>query len=365
MASKVVKLRSRNTTSFPAILKGLIKPILPLLVRHFGSPIRDARTGNLIGRAILVPWKGTIRVVGLSHAFVMPRFAPVGQTFYWHQTIEFSTHPPVDYPRLDGISNLPGGRKSRILWLIIAHQDARTVEAIMAYWENYTPAGDVLIAYGGASREEFARIRHSQKVFIEDSRLRTRAHVLEKQSYTGVLRAAHQWLKTHDPYTHVYLAESDLFPVSADISRNLLTRLNETDADVLFYHLKRADLTNWCHLLYHQSFPGFVPFLSSLSRRPEKEVVLNAIGCGSFWTRAAFEAVAAVNEYEPVYLEFFLPSAAHHLGFRVVEFSNQNQFISVIPKNASTVRKCKTSGALFVHPVKNVSELPEPLRSVP
>ena len=358
-------MRIHKSNPFPAILKGLIKPMLPLLVRHFGSPIRDARTGDLVGKALLVPWKGTIRVVGLSHAFVMPRFAPVRQTFYWHQTIEFSTHPPVDYPRLDAASDLSGGLKRRILWLIIAHQDAMTVEAILAYWKNYVPSEDILIAYGGASRQEFVGIRHSQKLFIEDPRLRTRAHVLEKQSYTGVLRAAHQWLKTRDPYTHVYLAESDLFPVSAKISRDLLTRLGETDADVLFYHLNRADRTNWCHLLYHQSFPGFVPFLSSLSRRPEKEVVLDAIGCGSFWTRAAFDAVAGVDEYEPVYLELFLPSVAHHLGFRIVEFSDQNEFISVIPKKASTVNKCKTAGALFVHPVKTLSELPEPLQSVP
>jgi hypothetical protein len=352
-------LKSINSTSALTILKDLIKPILPLLVRLLGSPIRDTRTGNLVGRAILVPWKGTIRVIGLSHAFVMPRFAPVRQTFYWHQTIEFSTHPPVDYPRLDMASDQSADRRARILWLIIAHQEASTVERILAYWENFTPPGDILIAYGGASREEFARIRHSQKLFIEDPRLRTRAHVLEKQSYAGVLQAAHRWLEVHDSYTHVYLAESDLFPVSDEISRILLARLSDTNADVLFYHLRRADRTNWCHLLYHQSFPRFERFLSSLSRRPEREVILDAIGCGSFWTRAAFDAVAAIDEYEPVYLELLLPSAAHHLGFRIVEFSDQNQFISVIPKRASIVRNCKTSGALFVHPVKDLSELPE------
>lgn len=357
-------LQNKNSTSFREFTKRLIKPALPLLVRLFGSSIRDARTGKLVGRAILLPWKGTVRVVGLSHAFVIPRFAQEAQTFYWHQTIEFATHAPVDYPRLTLASGPSRDPKCRILWLLLAHQDATTVEKILKYWTHFVPQDDVLLAYGGNSRDDFARIRHSQKLLVDDPRIRTRAHVLEKQSYGGVLREASQWLRAHAVYTHVYVAESDLFPVSIDISQSVLSRLSDTKADVLFYHLNRADRTNWCHLLYHQSFPGFAPFLSSLSCRPEKEVVLNAIGCGSFWTRPAFDAVAEVHEAEPVYLELFLPSVAHHLGFRIGEFSDQNRFISVIPKDASDVIQCKESGALFVHPVKDLSGLPEPRHSL-
>jgi hypothetical protein len=305
-----------------------------------------------------LPWKGTIRVLGLSHAFVIPRFAKAPQTFYWHQTIEFSTHEPVDYPRLEIATEQSPDGSDRILWLILAHQEASAVEKILEYWMNFVPPEDLLIAYGGVNRDEFARIKHPQKLFIDDPRLRTRSHVLEKQSYTRVLRETCRWPRMRETFTHVYLAESDLFPVSEDLSPCLLSRLREANADVLFYHLKRVDGTNWCHLLYHQSFPGFPAFLTSISRRHEREVILNAIGCGSFWTKSALETVAEIDEIEPVYLELFLPTVAHHLGFRVVEFSEQNRFISVIPKNRATVSDCKASGALFVHPVKRLSELP-------
>lgn len=339
-------------------LKNLLKPLLPHLVAVFGSTIRDARTGRKIGKAILLPWNGTVRVVGLSHAFVMPRFAKAPQTFYWHQTIEFSTYPAVDYPPLEIARERPAQGTERILWIILAHQNAPTVGKIVEYWTNFVSPEDILVAYGGESRAEFGQIKHSQKLFIEDPRLRTRAHVLEKQSYTCVLREAGRWLRSRDTYTHVYLAESDLFPVSSELSPRLLSRLRKANADVLFYHLKRVDGTNWCHLLYHQNFPGFAAFLASLSRRPERELILNAIGCGSFWTRSAFDTVAEVDEAEPVYLELFLPTVAHHLGFRVVEFSEQNPFISVIPKGRGNVISCQASGALFVHPIKKLAELP-------
>ncbi len=52
-------------------------------------------------------------------------------------------------------------------------------------------------------------------------------------------------------------------------------------------------------------------------------------GSGSFWTREAFCAVCAVEEPFPIYMELYLPTLAHHLGFRVRDFGEQDRFVGV------------------------------------
>ncbi|MEM0897102.1 MAG: hypothetical protein AAGJ79_09445, partial [Verrucomicrobiota bacterium] len=57
---------------------------------------------------------------------------------------------------------------------------------------------------------------------------------------------------------------------------------------------------------------------------------------------------------EDIYLELFLPTAAHHLGFRVRPMPpSQTGFI--LPKggwSAEAREQAKTAGAWAVHPVK-------------
>jgi hypothetical protein len=50
-------------------------------------------------------------------------------------------------------------------------------------------------------------------------------------------------------------------------------------------------------------------------------------GSGSFWKQDAFEAVAEVEETFPIYLEIYLPTLAHHLGFRLRDLSDPIDFV--------------------------------------
>jgi hypothetical protein len=334
-------------------IKSLVKSLLPFLVKWFGSNIHDTRTGQMLGKAILLPWRGGVRLIGLPNAFIAARFAPAPQTFYWHQNLEFFTHPPVDYPRLAPSQNRETGLRSRILWVILGHQNAKTIDQILSYWSAFVPREDILFLYGGKSRAEFELISHPQKLFISDSRLHTTAHILQKQSYTKALQEAASWTRDREIYSHIYFAESDLFPIRKDVTELLLSQISETKADILFYSLTRVDGTNWCHLLYHQSDPGFASFFPSISVREEKGTILNAIGCGSFWTRESFEAVTKLKETEPIFLELFLPTVAHHLGYRVIELTEQSQFIDIFPKNKKDLHDARSLGAWFVHPVKD------------
>lgn len=67
------------------------------LVRRLGSPVVDARTGETIGRALFVPLRGKIHVIGLETS-VVPVFVPQTHLTYWRQELGFTVHSPPDFP---------------------------------------------------------------------------------------------------------------------------------------------------------------------------------------------------------------------------------------------------------------------------
>jgi len=72
------------------------------LCRWFGSDICDSITGEKLGRALLVPWRGRILVIGLETTVVV-QFLPQARLTYWKQEIGFGRGPSApDYPREDG-----------------------------------------------------------------------------------------------------------------------------------------------------------------------------------------------------------------------------------------------------------------------
>lgn len=72
------------------------------LVQRFGSKVVDERTGCLLGRALFIPWRGRVLVVGLD-APVRPVFRKQSRLTYWRQELGFATHPEPDFPH-----DLPG-----------------------------------------------------------------------------------------------------------------------------------------------------------------------------------------------------------------------------------------------------------------
>ena len=81
------------------------------------------------------------------------------------------------------------------------------------------------------------------------------------------------------------------------------------------------------------------------------------LGTGSVWTREAFLAVAAVPEPFPIYLELWLPTVAHHLGFRVRPFQGEAATGHVRNLGVFSVReteRARRAGAWTAHPVKRL-----------
>jgi hypothetical protein len=79
-------------------MKMLIRSVLLLIARTFGAKIVDQRTGNPVGRALIIPWRGKIHVIGLEAA-VRPMFQPQKRLTYWKQEILFTVHSPPDFPK--------------------------------------------------------------------------------------------------------------------------------------------------------------------------------------------------------------------------------------------------------------------------
>ncbi|MES2569182.1 MAG: hypothetical protein V4710_03905 [Verrucomicrobiota bacterium] len=238
------------------------------------------------------------------------------------------------------------------LHLLLSHQPPAEIAAMVAAWERCVPAEMLLLAYGG-SRHDFGQIAHPHKVFVEGPRLRTSDHQREKQSYSGVYSAAAAWMQGRH-VEHVYFAEFDHIPLVDDLNARQIERLHREQADVMGHRLRRVDGTNYPNALYHAADPRFADLWRQLSRRPQPEVVLRMTGTGTLWTRKAFEAVASRPEPFPIYLEIYLPTLAHHLGFRVRDWDEQNRFVSHLGDFTGEIERARSEGAWSLHPVKQL-----------
>lgn len=80
--------------------KQLIRPLFLGLIDLLGSNIRDVDTGECIGRALLVPWRGRILVLGEGVAgySLVPKFYAQPRLTFWKCELGFTRHPEPDYP---------------------------------------------------------------------------------------------------------------------------------------------------------------------------------------------------------------------------------------------------------------------------
>ena len=78
-------------------IKNALRSAVIGTARLLGSPVRDVRTGQVLGRALLVCFRGKVHVIGLETA-VIPVFVPQERLTYWKQELGFTAHPPPDFP---------------------------------------------------------------------------------------------------------------------------------------------------------------------------------------------------------------------------------------------------------------------------
>lgn len=80
------------------VMRKFIRGVGLKIAQAIGTPIKDFQSGRKIGRALIIPWRGKIHVVGLKAA-VRPMFQPQRRLTYWKQEIVFTEYSAPDYPR--------------------------------------------------------------------------------------------------------------------------------------------------------------------------------------------------------------------------------------------------------------------------
>ena len=240
----------------------------------------------------------------------------------------------------------------RVVTVLLTHQSQHEVLRMREYWSQMDGEQDFIIAYGGP--EASWQKEMSELVRVEDPALRTRDHPRERPSYLGVMKAVMPLLELSQA-THVHFAEFDEIPLVRDLNHRLLSLMHAEKADLLGHRLYRVDDTTHPHAMDHMRDPLFSRFWHDVSCRADKRVVLSMLGCGSFWTRECFSSVANLTPPLRMYLEIFLPTAAHHLGYRVRPIAEQDVFMAPeILKHCRDFQRYRDHGAWRVHPVKEM-----------
>ena len=333
-------------------LKLMVRNNFMKVVDLFASEIRDHVSGESLGRGLLLGWGGSANLIGHSGLPpLIPRFLPQGRLTYWKQPIGFTTHPRPDYQRL-GTTPVTDNQSVRVINVVLTHfHDNEALRELLGNWKEVCRTEDLWIAFGGTSHA-FERLDYPRKVFIQDSSLRVDDNQRERQSYTGIFRAMSEIVENEKP-DFVYLIEYDHVPLASDLNRLQVKAITNEKADVMGHWLYRVDGTSNHHMLYHETDPAFLPFWKSLSRRDETGVVLSMLGTGSFWRREAFLAIAKCPQEISCYLELYLPTLTHHLGFRVRAWNDQEHLISNLPSRLVSVESGRERGCWTVHPIKN------------
>jgi len=240
----------------------------------------------------------------------------------------------------------------KVISIVLTHQSPDEVARMCHYWERLMPEVLVVVAYGGKI-EDFDQIDRDEKFFVDDGRLRTKDHQRELQSYSGVFRAASEYLKIFN-FTHLYFTEFDHVPLRQDFLVSLIHLMKNEKADVLMRNLQQINGTGSPHYLYHLGMNGFSEMLALKSDRKTPSVVLSGLGFGQLWKREVFDAVAVESEEVACYLEVWLPTIAHHLGYRVRSWDNFAEYSSVVGDRVDEMFDALRVGAWALHPVKTL-----------
>jgi hypothetical protein len=82
-------------------MKMFFRSIVLRVIHWLGSDIHDVHTGQRIGRALLIPWRGRVLVLGDGLALVA-QFHPQSRFTWWKRELGFTRHPEPDFPHEPG-----------------------------------------------------------------------------------------------------------------------------------------------------------------------------------------------------------------------------------------------------------------------
>jgi hypothetical protein len=81
------------------MMRRIARSFVLAIARLFGTRMIDCATGRNLGKALFVPWRGKIHIIGLNQA-VRPVFFPQKRLRYWKQELGFTVHEKPDFEKL-------------------------------------------------------------------------------------------------------------------------------------------------------------------------------------------------------------------------------------------------------------------------
>lgn len=81
-------------------LKAKARKIFVQICLFLGRDIYDVKSGEKLGRALILSWRGKIVIIGNTHSSIVPIFLPQKRLTYWRQEIGFTCHKIPDYPNI-------------------------------------------------------------------------------------------------------------------------------------------------------------------------------------------------------------------------------------------------------------------------
>jgi len=327
----------------------LIKTLVLFVARTFGTTIRDCRTGAALGRGLMFSWRGKVHLIGVQAALV-PVPLPQVRVTYWHQAVGFTKHPPLAFPSkvettLETTLETPSPKD---LLVLLDHRSPSAIRDTLLVWQAAGVAPeDILLVYGGPSTT-FESLSFSNKIQIQDPRLRTKDHQRERQSYDEIFLQVNEWLRGKN-YTHILFHEYDHLPLVPDLLARLHHVAQTEVADVLGYHVGRIDASTHPH------------WLAAVQDSYEQPVCLSMLGTGHFWNRSAWEAVVVSDVVADWYLELALPTRALRAGYHVACIPSQGEYVQAAPGKRPCMKDAVSSGAWTLHPVKTQDDFQEVL----
>lgn len=333
-------------------MKKFFRNVFLKIIALISSEIRDSDTGEKLGRGLFIAWRGKVHLIGYEGRALVPKFLPQKVLVYWKQDLGFTARAMPDFSRIAKTSTQGSFENARVLNFLLTHQGGEAFEKVRKHWEGMCGDQNLWVVFGG-TKEAFEKLNYPRKIFVDDPALRTLDHQREKQCYLGVIEAIASTIERESP-DFIHLCEYDHLPLIPDLNQRQVQFMDKEGADVMVHYLKQIDGTAHPFELYHESDPEFIPFWKSVSIRDNPSVILWMFGSGSVWTKNAFLSLAHRGKRIECLFEIYLPTLAHHLGFRVRGWNENQHLISNLPSPQVTVNEGLKKGCWTVHPVKEI-----------
>lgn len=245
-----------------------------------------------------------------------------------------------------------------ILTAILTHLDSRVVERQLDYLRTLSPASRFVVCHGG-TRDHFDGLSTREALFIDDPSLRG-PHF--EKSINAILDALYEtYVRDDDTIELVYVIEYDHLILRSDFERTLEELARRTGAGLLAKAASARNDSNWPHFLSTRGDDVLNSFIRGISQREDPCLRFGCLGTGMLFRRDAFCAFCTLHDPPSRYVELFVPTVIHHLGFEVVDVdavADLYMAIRWLPEfDMDEVSREKRAGRTFVHPFKQLDAL--------